>query len=565
MTPRPYQIECVERVMGSYRRGLTRVLAAAPTGCGKSLCYAMVANEVQREDPRRILVVAHQDKLLKQGATTMRSVNREWRMGLEAASRHAHHGHNVIFAMVQSAGRADTKRLDWLKASGVSLIIVDEAHHSAAKTYLNIVEGFGGFDGKCRVLGLTATPKRLDRKALTGMRGSMFQEQVFSYTILEAINQGYLCDLVGIQVKTRSDISGLKSLRSEGPDEELARIIDNEDRTTAIIRKWQEHCSDRVTIVFSSNRAHSRHVCDAFKSIGVRAEHVDGDMPTGERDRKITAFESGHIQVLCNVDLLREGYDHKPISCVVMARPFESWAAYVQCVGRGTRICPEVGKKDCIVLDVCDVSGKHSLAALPAIIDLPADIDMQGKTIREAADIVQRASDKGIDVGQQAFTRLNDIDLAERKVDLFHPGAVPEEIARHTPNKWSRAMAGFSLFAGGKRHALVKRDQLDNWTLECTDVINDTPAKVLELKLHGSISSAIRQADSAIMQQWPESRYVTPVQATWRQKPASEAQLAALRKFRIPESDLAGLTKEVATARLDKLIAQIRSSRFAKR
>jgi DNA repair protein RadD len=139
------------------------------------------------------------------------------------------------------------------------------------------------------------------------------------------------------------DVPDLRGVHKSGADykqDELGRAMSGNKIAGNIVEQWLAHCRGRRTVLFAVNIAHSLDLVQRFKDAGVAAEHVDGECSTEEREGVLRRFASGETTVVCNVQILGEGYDLPAIECVVLARPTLSLVVYLQQVGRGLRPRP---------------------------------------------------------------------------------------------------------------------------------------------------------------------------------------------------------------------------------
>jgi hypothetical protein len=146
--------------------------------------------------------------------------------------------------------------------------------------------------------------------------------------------------------------------------------------TDAVISNWKAKAADRQTVVFCSTVDHARNVCEAFNAAGVWSALVHGEMSDADRRSTLAAYDSGKIQIITNVSVLTEGWDHPPTSCVVLLRPSSYKSTMIQMVGRGLRTVnpedyPGVVKSDCVILDFGTSSLIHG--------SLEQDIDLNGR------------------------------------------------------------------------------------------------------------------------------------------------------------------------------------------
>lgn len=370
---RPYQHEALEAIDAAELRGVRRQMLVMATGLGKTVVFVDLA----RRRRQRTLILAHRDELIGQAAAKVREVWPDARVGIVKGERDEWE-QQVVVASVQTLGRQ--RRLDRLTdalSGGTSLlrnvlepfglVIVDEAHHTAAESYRRILTALdaGEADGPL-LLGVTATPQRGDGKGLD----DVFQEVVFTRDMLWGIRNGYLSDLRGLRLKLDVDLGRLKVSHGDYDQGQAGALMEQAGAPGAIAREWRKHAAGRRTLVFTPTVAFAQHTADAFLELGVPAGFLSGETPMDERRALLEDFALGRLDVVTNCGVLTEGYDEPRVDCIVVARPTRSQALYVQMVGRGTRRHPD--KTDCLVLDVAGASEVHSLVTLPSLFGLDA-------------------------------------------------------------------------------------------------------------------------------------------------------------------------------------------------
>ncbi|RYG47365.1 DEAD/DEAH box helicase, partial [bacterium] len=203
---RPYQTECLQRVQAAYDRGLRRGLAVMATGLGKTTLFSELIRQAVA-DGRKVLVIAHQIELLDQAADRIRSMCPGVKVGIQGGEHKAPWNSQVVVAGNQSLGRAKDP-IPWFTPS---LIVVDECHHAAAESYMIIFRRYRCWepDG-AQLLGVTATPHRLDNRPLHGNEKAIFEEVLFDMALARAIREGWLCDLRAFRVAASMDLRGVK-------------------------------------------------------------------------------------------------------------------------------------------------------------------------------------------------------------------------------------------------------------------------------------------------------------------------------------------------------------------
>ena len=358
ITPREYQIEALEAVYARRRLGVRRQLISLPTGCGKTVVFALLAKELNV----RTLVVAHAEELIAQAIAKFKMIWPEVNIGVVKAESDDVEAH-VVVASIQTAAR--DKRLQRLKEQNFSLLIVDECHHAAAPSYSNLVNELGFFtDPEKLLVGVTATPKRGDGVGLK----TIFQEIVFERSINTMIRAGYLSPLVGKQIFTKMELRHVGIRNGDFISSELSKAINTPERNRIIINNYKLYAAQRKkSLAFCVDVQHAKDLAEAFNQQGIPALAVYGAMPDKERALALSLFSNGKYSVLTNCQLLTEGFDEPSIDCVIMGRPTQSTALFTQMIGRGTRTFPL--KRDCLVLDFTDNVSKHNLCTYKNTLD----------------------------------------------------------------------------------------------------------------------------------------------------------------------------------------------------
>jgi superfamily II DNA or RNA helicase len=240
------------------------------------------------------------------------------------------------------------------------LVVADEAHLSVAPTWCKVLDHFRpGF-----LLGVTATPRRLDGKGLAGRYG---REPLYSYSLHRAIADGRLVPVDSRNCLTRTSLDGLTSSGGDGGDEDFAPgqlgpRVNNGERNDLVVAEYLANARGRRAIAFCVDVPHAEAMAAAFRKAGVRCESVTGGKKSEARRPLLDAFARGELEVLTNCEVLTTGFDDPGVSCLLMARPTESRSLYVQMVGRGLRLAP--GKTSCVVIDFTDNCRRHKLVSV---------------------------------------------------------------------------------------------------------------------------------------------------------------------------------------------------------
>jgi len=354
---RDYQQEAVNAVLSEYRNGVTRQLVVIPTGGGKTVVFAYIAKLLGYPT----LVLAHRDELVRQAADKFGMVWPEASVGIVKAQENDHQGRDVVVASVQTLSREE--RLSRFSSERFGFLVVDEAHHAVAPTYLRVFDRLGfmsGDPGKL-LLGVTATGFRGDGIGL----GRVFEKITFQRSVVALIKAGYLVDVRALAVRSQVDISEVAIRGGDFDEKELGVVLNTPARNEIVVKAYLEHAAGRRAIAFTADVQHAKDLAAAFRDCGVSAEPVWGGMPYSDRVEVLRRFAAGEVRVVTNCGVLTEGVDIPATDCIIMARPTRSKVLYMQMLGRGLRLYP--GKEDCLVIDVCDNYARNDALTLPTL------------------------------------------------------------------------------------------------------------------------------------------------------------------------------------------------------
>jgi superfamily II DNA or RNA helicase len=337
---RAYQMKARQDIHQGFQE-FDRQLGVLPTGGGKTILFSRLAQDYQ---PSRTLILAHREELITQAVDKLAAatgIEAQVEMGDDRASLDA----SVVVASVQTLMR-ETRRNRWPR-DHFGLVVVDEAHHSLADSYLNTLRHF---DGHAKVLGVSATPDRGDKKNL----GRYYQNIACEVSLLDLIQQGWLSPIKVKTVPLGMDLGSVRTTAGDFNVDDLGHALEPYLEKIADVLVEHRH---RKTLVFLPLIAVSKRFAEICRERGLLAEHVDGQ--SRERQATLERFKRDEIRILTNAMLLTEGYDEPSIDCVVCLRPTKMRSLYSQIIGRGTRIWP--GKDHLLVLDFLWQSEEHSL------------------------------------------------------------------------------------------------------------------------------------------------------------------------------------------------------------
>lgn len=359
---RPYQVDLKDRTRAKIREGARRIIIQMPTGAGKTLVATSIIADATAKGSRS-LFVAHRKELIEQCSRKLTDA------GIDHGIIMAKHWRSRPHLPVQIAS---IQTLAHRALPEADLIVIDESHRAMSPSYRALIDAYP----QTVVLGLTATPTRIDGKGL----GAIYDAIISGPSIKDMTRDGYLVPIRHFAPFT-PDLKTVHTVGGDYDEGELAEIMDKPKLTGDIIAHWKKIAQGRPTIVFTTTVDHSKHVTEGFRQAGINAVHVDGKTPARQRDQAFTFLASGRIDVLCNCGIAIEGVDIPVVSCVVLARPTKSLVVYLQSVGRGMR--PADGKTDLIVLDHASCAITHGLVGEDRIWTLESATKRAKKKERE--------------------------------------------------------------------------------------------------------------------------------------------------------------------------------------
>lgn len=395
---RPYQERMFQAVAEAMDNGITKHLIVQCTGSGKRLEAVGLSQMFEKT-----LFICHREELIDQAYVDFNEMY-PLQVGIIKGPRFEIEN-KIVIASVQTLHR----RLDRISKDYFDCVICDEFHHFMAETYRKPIDYFESN----QMFGFTATPTRLD-----GLNFSNIVEQItFNYPIQQGINEGWLCSLEAYRVKTQIDLSDIKKVAGDFNQKELDTRVDVPERNELIVKKYLQYGKNRQGVVFCASINHANHVKDAFLEAGIHCETISSLTDPEERKMLTVKFKLGKIQIMTNVNLWTEGWDYNDLGIVMMARPTESLALYMQMIGRGTRLKTDqyfekFGTRICTILDFVDNVGNHKLVNTWSIEqDTPIEdrvliSDEQKEIYAEKIRKVREA-------------RLKELSDKEGKVDLF--------------------------------------------------------------------------------------------------------------------------------------------------
>lgn len=382
--PRAYQAEALDGIRTQLEANDSTLLVMA-TGLGKTIVFAQTVKE--RMEFGRVMVLVHREELLSQAWRHLKSVTGcepDVEMADYRANTYGAFRSKIVVSTIQTqiAGMAGKGRMTKFKPDEFNLVVIDEAHHSAAKSYKRVIEYYRQ-NPDLKILGVTATPDRADEKAL----GQIFDTVAYEYDICEGIDDGWLVPIRQQSVYVDGlDYSSVRTTAGDLNGADLARVLEFEETLHRIASPTIELCGDKKALVFAASLAQAERLTEILnRHKPGSAKWVHGGTPKETRRDLFPEYANGGFQFLVNVGVATEGFDEPGIEVVVMARPTKSRSLYAQMVGRGTRVLPglvegldgpehrksvirESNKPSLEVIDFVGNAGRHKLVTSADIL-----------------------------------------------------------------------------------------------------------------------------------------------------------------------------------------------------
>ena len=545
MNLRPYQLDCLDRSKAALDRGCNRQLAVLATGLGKAVLFAALREH--HGFHKRIMVLVHREELADQGADKLARWNPGLMCGVEMAHRNAAPMDSLVVASVPTLGRRNSERIKKFDPADFDCIVSDESHHSVSPQWKRVLDHFGLMKpgGRILSLGLTATPNRSDG---TGLR-DCFDEIVFNMDIKAGIDTGYLSDLIGYRVSTKTNLDSVHTRLGDFAEKELADAVNTPERNAIIVKEWCKHAYGKKTVAFTVNVQHALDLAEAFKSHVISAAAVWGEDP--DRAEKLARHRKGEIDVLCNCQVLTEGYDDPEIECIILAKPTKSQLLFTQMIGRGCRIPNGVdnikthvgplSKETCTIIDVVDTTSKHNLITMPSLMGLPKSLDMKGERYTKAREQLERVAAEFPTANIQDIHNLSELDSIAKNIELFR-ASYPPEVSKLTELAWRKQGDVYALPVG-RDHIVIAADLLGDWWVR-----GIVAGKSVEIQAQ-NLAGAFNAADRAVLDSGAP-KVLLARDSRWRDQPPTDKQIALMRILRIPIP--LGATRGMVSAAMDQ-------------
>ncbi|PYH48906.1 DEAD/DEAH box helicase [Aspergillus saccharolyticus JOP 1030-1] len=580
---RDYQEECIESVLEHLNQGHKRLGISLATGAGKTVIFTQLIGRIPPREGKydKALILVHRRELVEQAARHCRLAYPDRKVEIEMGNTHASGDGDIIIASVKSIVSKD--RLEKFNPDHFKLVLVDEAHHIVAQSYLTALTHFNldTLSPKSPILvGVSATFARFDGLKL----GSVIDHIVYHKDYMDMIDENWLSNAVFTTVRSEADLNKVK--KDKFGDFALASLSQavNTDRINDItVRAWLANAEGRKsTLVFCVDVAHTTELTMAFRRRGIDARFITAQTPKAVRGEQLQSFKNQEFPVLVNCGLFTEGTDIPNIDCVLLARPTRSRNLLVQMIGRGLRLFP--GKKDCHIIDMV-ATLETGVISTPTLLGLHPDevlqnqrlSDIKGKKQSETPSDRQQPSsevpDSEVDFDDEniklTFTKYDTI------YDLINDLKSDKHIRSLSRYAWVRVDENRYILNETTGWLTIDKAPAEEcevagemWTVDYVQIyglreVQKKYAKPRRVAVAADFEGCVRSADTFAATVF-ENRNISVRQA-WRRQPATQPQLDRLNKAKIRSGKI--LASDLTRGQAADLITKLKhggKKRFSK-
>jgi superfamily II DNA or RNA helicase len=533
---RDYQQAAIAAVQRDWQAGYTDVLGVMATGGGKTAVFlALLVDELTRHHGARALIIAHRKELIEQPLHRLAQFWPEWawRVGIVMGSRDEC-DRQIVVATIQTL--ANGRRLARVLAHGeIYYLIVDEAHHSCASSYVEVLRALRDRNPRLRHLGVTATPIRADGHGLI----EVYQKTSFCYDIKPLVRAGWLVPPRWLAIQTGISLAGVAKHNGDYATRALADVYETQNCFDLVVESHMRYASERQCIAFVETVDGAYKLAETFRQAGVPAAAADGTTAKRDRGEILRDFRAGRIQVLCNVALWTEGLDVPEVSCIHQVRPTQSDALYLQMIGRALRPVP--GKQDALILDYAPLEARQ-VVMMGDVLGVDARKDAYVKATEKPGEVIGGFTYDG----SVKWLTGDPMEIISRELDYLDL----------SPWSWHREADGWLSLGLGKASDGIERtlaispaaesDQRTLWGIAKRE--DDHPRAYL-----------IRQGDFQELSEAAEElieKWANPILAAkgrrWRKEPPTMAQIEFAGRLGVYE---AGISKGELAARITHALA----------
>ncbi|WEW57125.1 Putative ATP-dependent helicase IRC3 [Emydomyces testavorans] len=556
---RDYQEECIQSVLSYLEKGHKRLGVSLATGSGKTVIFTQLINRVKsrNQDAKQTLILVHRKELVEQAARHCMLAYPDKIIDIEMGNSHATGTADITIASIRSL--LSKGRIDKFDPGRFKLVLVDEAHHIVAPTYLEVLEYFGldePGDKAPALVGVSATFSRFDGLQL----GAAIDHIVYHKDYVDMIGEKWLADAIFTTVQSHVDLSKVGDAQNGDFHTKQLSAAVNTDKTNEItVKAWLSRAQERKsTLVFCVDLEHVKCLTEKFRFYGIDARYITSHTSKDIRTQELDAFKNQEYPVLLNCGLFTEGTDIPNIDCVLLARPTRSKNLLIQMIGRGLRLHP--GKQDCHVVDMV-AALQTGVVTTPTLFGLHPDEGLDKTAvhefdkIRETTGIVRpKPSDR--DPKGDIVVDFTDYDSVH---DLIQDTSGERHIRSISKNAWVKINEDRYILASPQGRLDIVRDESGLFSVYKIMALppsakSKSPfSRPKEVASSLELTAAVRAADTLAGRVFGPT--FVALWQPWRKKLASPGQVGFLKRALGFESGLLSnhITKGQAADMITKL------------
>ncbi|KAL8800068.1 MAG: hypothetical protein Q9182_005434 [Xanthomendoza sp. 2 TL-2023] len=576
---RNYQEECIQSVLSYLNKGHKRLGISLATGSGKTVIFTQLIDRIKPSQPgaTQTLILAHRRELVEQAAKHCSNAYPTKSIEIEMGNLQASGGADITVASVKSLNSGH--RISKFVPARFKLVIVDEAHHIVASSYMSTLQHFGltksrGLTHSFQDSGRAGSQETACSPALIGVSATLSRSDgvrlsdaldhiVYHKDYIDMIHDNWLSSVIFTTIQSNVDISRVK----KGPSGDfqtgdLSRAVNNAETNEITVRSWLSKAANRKsTLVFCVDLAHLTALTAAFRSHNVDARFVTGVTPKQVRGERLDAFRNRQYPVLLNCGVFTEGTDIPNVDCVLLARPTRSRNLLVQMIGRGMRLHPE--KTNCHVIDMVAslsvgiVSTPTLFGLDPAEVVNEADAD-QMRSLQERKEL-ENLREQEVEAAETVEYRHLPAQELSRSITFTDYASVYDLIDDTSADRHIRGMSALAWVLVDENRYVLSSQNGEYLTIE-TPAASAGPGELVriwytqkvpeesyragnspfmrprQVAQSETFSDAVHAADTFATSRFPWHS----VQHTqrWRKMPATEGQLMFLNRFRDMDDQL---------------------------
>ncbi|KAI9684350.1 MAG: hypothetical protein M1829_002160 [Trizodia sp. TS-e1964] len=544
---RKYQEECIQSVLSSLQKGYKRLGVSLATGSGKTVIFTQLIDRIppQTQSATQTLILVHRRELAEQASRHCIDAYPDKRVEIEMGDVHASGTADITIASIQSLLSAD--RIAKYDPNQFKLVIVDEAHHIVAPGYMQALDHFNLLSPTEKtpaLVGVSATLSRFDGLKL----GKVIDYVVYHKDYVDMIGEKWLSDVIFTTVHSKADISKVrKGAHGDFQPGSLSKAINTKKINEVTVRAWLSRAIKRKsTLVFCADIAHVSDLTAHFREYGIDARPVTSNTHRLARGELLDAFRKGEFQVLVNCGIFTEGTDIPNIDCVLLARPTKSRNLLVQMIGRGMRLYE--GKINCHVIDMV-ASLEAGIITTPTLFGLDPSELVEGldpqALLKKKEQKLSRTNNLHQDINHGPQPTEPCLEPPTQNITFTDYSSIFDLLEDSSDDRHIRSLSRLAWVNVDAEKFILSNNLGDFITLEKTkpnfyeirftqrliDSSSGSPyMRPRQIASATSFVDAVHAADTYAKERF--LRHATLLDLPWRQKPATEGQIALLNRLK---------------------------------